>query len=143
MEMRTILVPVDDLEASVQALHWAVGVAATEGVRVLLLHVVSRAVIEAYPQDTPGTSLAASVATRPYRLDLEAQARLELQAFAQQHRPAATPVVLQVTVAVGTSGAEILRVARADGADLIVMGTHGRTGRRHAVLGSVAEGVLR
>jgi nucleotide-binding universal stress UspA family protein len=46
-------------------------------------------------------------------------------------------------VAVGEPAEQILRVAREEKADLIVMGTHGRRGWRHAVLGSVAEAVMR
>jgi nucleotide-binding universal stress UspA family protein len=45
--------------------------------------------------------------------------------------------------AVGEPAAEILEVARARGADLIVMGTHGRTGLEHALMGSIAERVVR
>lgn len=37
---------------------------------------------------------------------------------------------------------EILRYAREEGFDLIVMGTHGRTGLKHALLGSVAETIV-
>ena len=43
----------------------------------------------------------------------------------------------------GEPAAEILEVARARGADLIVMGTHGRTGLEHALMGSIAERVVR
>jgi nucleotide-binding universal stress UspA family protein len=39
--------------------------------------------------------------------------------------------------------AEIVRFAREHGSDLIVMGTHGRTGIKHALIGSVAERVTR
>jgi Universal stress protein family/VIT family len=46
-------------------------------------------------------------------------------------------------LAVGQPAEQILRVAREAGVDLIAMGTHGRTGWRHAVLGSLAEAVLR
>jgi nucleotide-binding universal stress UspA family protein len=38
---------------------------------------------------------------------------------------------------------EIVDYARREGFDLIVMGTHGRTGLKHVVMGSVAERVLR
>jgi nucleotide-binding universal stress UspA family protein len=50
-----------------------------------------------------------------------------------------------VTVAstAGDPAEEILRYARAHAVDRIVVGTHGRTGFRHALLGSVAERVLR
>jgi nucleotide-binding universal stress UspA family protein len=38
---------------------------------------------------------------------------------------------------------ELIRAARSARADLLVVGTHGRTGLRHALLGSVAEKVVR
>ena len=43
----------------------------------------------------------------------------------------------------GVTASEIVEFAKTHGIDLIVMGTHGRTGIRHAMLGSVAERVLR
>lgn len=43
----------------------------------------------------------------------------------------------------GIAASEIVEFARKGGFDLIVMGTHGRTGLKHALLGSVAEKVLR
>lgn len=46
-------------------------------------------------------------------------------------------------VAVGTPFLEIARYAEENAIDLIVMGTHGRTGLQHVLLGSVAERVLR
>ncbi len=44
---------------------------------------------------------------------------------------------------VGNPAAEILAEAKRWGADLIVIGTHGRHGMAHLILGSVAEGVIR
>ena len=49
----------------------------------------------------------------------------------------------KVLVRLSEVGDIILDAARADGAELIVMGTHGRTGVRRLLLGSVAEHVLR
>ena len=43
----------------------------------------------------------------------------------------------------GIASSEIVRFAGESGHDLIVMGTHGRTGIKHALLGSVAEKVVR
>ncbi|MEK7485455.1 MAG: universal stress protein, partial [Planctomycetota bacterium] len=43
----------------------------------------------------------------------------------------------------GTHYEQILKLANEWGADLIVMGTHGRTGIAHAVMGSVAEKIVR
>ena len=48
-----------------------------------------------------------------------------------------------VDVAAGPPAETIVHVARERGADLIVMGTHGRTGLSHMLLGSVAEKVVR
>ena len=48
-----------------------------------------------------------------------------------------------MTVAAPSPGPEIVRVAEENGCDLIVMGTHGRTGVKHLVLGSIAEKVVR
>jgi nucleotide-binding universal stress UspA family protein len=45
--------------------------------------------------------------------------------------------------AVGEPAAEIVSYARSSGVDLLVLGTHGRTGLEHALMGSVAERVVR
>jgi nucleotide-binding universal stress UspA family protein len=49
----------------------------------------------------------------------------------------------EVEVAAGHPADTIVRLARERAADLIVMGTHGRTGLQHVLLGSVAEKVVR
>ena len=56
---------------------------------------------------------------------------------------AAPPAAVRHVVAVGFPVEEILRVAAESKADLIVLGTHGRTGLARLAMGSVAEGVLR
>jgi nucleotide-binding universal stress UspA family protein len=50
---------------------------------------------------------------------------------------------VRATLAIGAAVAEVVRVAREEQSDLVVVGTHGRTGVSRAVLGSVAEGVVR
>ncbi len=52
-------------------------------------------------------------------------------------------VSLRPAVRVGVEDIEISKLAREEQIDLIVMGTHGRTGLAHALLGSVAERVVR
>jgi universal stress protein A len=51
--------------------------------------------------------------------------------------------VVQTKLLQGKADLELLRVALEDAADLIVMGTHGRTGFRHLLMGSVAERLVR
>jgi nucleotide-binding universal stress UspA family protein len=48
-----------------------------------------------------------------------------------------------VIVRVGHPVRDVVDAARRQAADLVIMGTHGRTGLQHMLLGSVAEGVLR
>ena len=50
---------------------------------------------------------------------------------------------IDIDLSEGDPGAEILKTARQRGCDLIVMGTHGRTGLRHLLMGNVAERVVR
>ncbi len=58
-------------------------------------------------------------------------------------RPADAGVAFEHRLEYGDPVAVILRTAREAGADLIVMGTHGRTGLRRLLMGSVAEQVVR
>jgi nucleotide-binding universal stress UspA family protein len=52
-------------------------------------------------------------------------------------------VAVQTEVRVGVAATEILQAATSFGAQLIVMGTHGHTGIRHLIAGSVTEKVVR
>ncbi|MBW2240680.1 MAG: universal stress protein [Deltaproteobacteria bacterium] len=58
-------------------------------------------------------------------------------------RAEAAGVSIDVRVAPGMPSENIAAVAKEIGADLIVMGTHGRTGLAHVLLGSVTERTLR
>jgi nucleotide-binding universal stress UspA family protein len=78
-------------------------------------------------------------AGQPIVIDLVDKALTEPQDFVRKYLKA--PMPLENKVAVGKPAEEILPVAREEGVDLIVMGTHGRTGVRHLLLGSVAEEV--
>jgi nucleotide-binding universal stress UspA family protein len=50
---------------------------------------------------------------------------------------------VEAATAIGEPAHEILAFAKAQSADLVVIGTHGRTGLQHALMGSVAERVVR
>jgi nucleotide-binding universal stress UspA family protein len=58
-------------------------------------------------------------------------------------RPADPAVLYEHRLVSGDPAAEIVRLAETEGADMIVMGTHGRTGLRRLLMGSVAEAVVR
>jgi nucleotide-binding universal stress UspA family protein len=152
MDVQNILVPIDYSENSQQALQWGVSLAEKYGAKLLLLHVIPKAVDEVFPEGgafvspTPAFHEVRAPGTQPFRkqpiiIDLVDTAHTELHDFAGKNLKDLAPV--QVEVAVGKPAEEILRVAREKKVELIVMGTHGRTGLRHLLLGSVAEEVTR
>jgi nucleotide-binding universal stress UspA family protein len=129
LPMRTILHPTDFSEPAGHAFGLACALARDHGARLLVLHVGPAPVLPYLPGMAP--------------LDLTAwvlQARQKLARL----QPPGPGVQLDDRVVLGTNvAAEILRAAGAERCDLIVMGTHGRSGLRRALLGSVAEEVLR
>jgi nucleotide-binding universal stress UspA family protein len=125
-----VLVTTDFSPISSRAVEVACELACDLGARLTVLHVC----------EVPGYSQ-----TGPIAYDLvtpvvaEAQARLdELLVSARRRCPTAGSLVK-----VGTASDAVLSVAGEIGADLVVLGTHGRRGFRHAILGSVAETVVR
>lgn len=135
---RRILVPVDFSEPSRVALEQACRMAAElPGSVIELLHVVEP------PVSLPGGGLAASgglyymTGQRAFR-DAQKQIDQVLASVAGRDR-----FDVHARVEPGYPTETILRVAEQSAFDLIVMGTHGRTGLRHLVMGSVAETVVR
>lgn len=61
----------------------------------------------------------------------------------QELPPLDAAVQRETRLAEGELASEILRAAQEIGCDLIVMGTHGRTGLKHLLMGSIAEQVVR
>jgi nucleotide-binding universal stress UspA family protein len=66
-----------------------------------------------------------------------------LQRLLDNVRPADPAVPCERKLLTGCPAETIVEVAAAEGVDLIVMGTHGRTGLRRLLMGSVAEAVIR
>ncbi|MBP0622940.1 universal stress protein [Cupriavidus consociatus] len=132
-----IVVAVDGSSTSVLALAEAIRVAAPGGATVLALYVV----------DT-GTLMFDVGYYDPSQLQkaFEESGKRALQDAAQQLSAAGVPhetrLVSEAAVP-GDIGASINDAARQWGADLLVIGTHGRRGVRRLVLGSVAEAVIR
>jgi len=60
-----------------------------------------------------------------------------------KERVSARGVVVQTRIATGIPSEEVLAAARAEGTDLIVVGTVGKTGVEHVLLGSTAERIIR
>lgn len=132
-----ILCPTDFSEFSERALERAVSLAGWFNARVTALHVVLP-----LPWALPAAAYAANVAVP---VDLvrgrrEEEAK-ELERFVRPLLGEGVPIETRLTD--GEPWREILAEAGRLPADLIVMGTHGRGGFEHLLLGSVAEKVLR
>jgi nucleotide-binding universal stress UspA family protein len=133
MTFRRILVPTDFSEPSEAALELALELARRFDAELDLFHA----------QDLPAYIFPdAVVPVSPTVVsELERASHAELDRLAARVRAAGVRV--STSSSVGSHDGEILRHAENTGCDLIVMGTHGRTGIKHALLGSVAERVVR
>lgn len=132
MVAQHILVPMDFSEHADRALSYALELAGKLGARLTLLHVIQRPVASAR---------AMGVSLDPYFEQLE----LEVGEALDDHTRRAHEAGLQCDVAIlkGEPFQQIIEFANTKRVDLIVMGTHGRTGLQHFLLGSVSERVVR
>jgi universal stress protein A len=139
MDMRTILIPCDFSEYSKEAFTWAVAMAETWHARVLLVHVVPR---PSYPPIVMGTYLMGTYFNAAEFEDrLLAEAEAQTQEFLQKTGGHTVPLDTQCLL--GEPFSDICQIADQRRVDVIVMGSHGRTGLRHVLLGSVAGRVVR
>lgn len=130
-----ILVPTDFSLTADAALDYARALAAKFGASLHLLHVLEDPVTSG--PLTPTSSLEAST----FQSTLLDDARLRL---AHRALPGPLAQMRATTDAIaGTATRAIVEYAATHGIDLIVMGTHGRTGVAHLLIGSVAERVVR
>ena len=129
-----ILAPFDFSEQSKHALQYAANLARRYEAPITLVHVC-----DADWFSVPESFLLYTPSQLP-----QLMAGVEKQLEPVKHELLAAGVMQVKTVVVqGTPYAEIVRIAEADQFDLIVMGTHGRTGLRRLLMGSVAEAVIR
>ena len=129
-----ILVPVDFSEPSRAALDYAVDFAPKLGASLVLLHVVGDPITwDAWNPDVYTGDRQALIDA----LVADARTRLEDIAAARHG------VAIDVQVAVGVASQGIVDTAAEQQCNLIIIGTHGRTGVAHALIGSVAERVVR
>jgi nucleotide-binding universal stress UspA family protein len=133
MEIRQILAPTDFSESSKQAVTYAYALAQKFGARLLLLHIVQE--LPPYIGYIPPAG-AATVLEH-----VQGQARLDLAELVPNVK--GVPVEVTCQAVIGTPYVKIVEIAQEEKANLIVMATHGRTGFRHFIMGSVAERVVR
>jgi nucleotide-binding universal stress UspA family protein len=128
MALQHFIVPLDFSAYSDRALDYAMGLAKQLQTRLTLLHVI-------YMPRLGEAELNSYIA------DLEAESRRPMEACLKRVQDAGLEGGMALVH--GVPFREIIEVAKAKQADLIIMGTHGRTGLEHLIIGSVAERVIR
>lgn len=117
LNLGKILVPIDFSCRSKKSLQYAIQFAKKFGASIVLLHVLP-------PVPDEG-------------VEYEDESRLRLKAWAYEFVPSGVPV--QIEMSRGVETIEILNQAKKLAADLMIISTHGRVGRAHALAGSLAE----
>ena len=134
---KRILAPIDGSETSSRAFDCALRLAREFKAEVFPLYVVDVPLVGA---DAPGydpSIVRDALFEEGSRLNKEALAKMEREGVT------GTPKVVEASALGDDIAHSILRTAVETGADLVVMGTHGRRGFRRLILGSVAERFLR
>jgi nucleotide-binding universal stress UspA family protein len=132
MTINHILVPVDFSSYAEHALEYALALAKTLQARLTLLHVL---------EPLPLSRDATTAFPEAYLAELERTAQHKLEEDLRRVQDAGLHA--STVIAHGIPFQGIVETARQQHVDLIVMGTHGRTGLRHVLVGSVAEKVVR
>lgn len=134
IQIRKILCPIDFSDTAREALHYAVGLAGILGAELALLHVyqapgvpMPEGMVMAGPEEMAAVTASVETSLNEWRAEAAAMGA----------------TAITTATAIGSTQSEIVRVATEAHVDLIVMGTHGRTGLSHALLGSTAERVVR
>ena len=131
---RNVIVPVDGSDPSNAAVELAMRLAREEGASITFAHVVEVPRISAMASSSV---VSAGFAVQSAR---EAGAEILEQAKAQA---AGVKIAAQTELLEGECVGALLTFALKKGADLIVVGSHGRSGISRALVGSIAEGILR
>ena len=126
-----ILCPIDFERDSMDALELACALAKQNSATISLLTVIGEPIVP--NPELPPLPIVPNT-------EFEADMRRRLETLARDRR---SGVQFEIFVASGNAAPEILNLAAERKIDLIVMGTHGRRGVKHFLLGSVAERVVR
>jgi nucleotide-binding universal stress UspA family protein len=132
IQIRRIICPTDFSPTAAHAVDYAAEMARTFGAELTLLHVVPE-------MNYPLRSFGMASAFPHLHEELHKRADDELQ----KAKTAIPNAKVDTLLRDGEAHVQVLECAKSTGADLIVMGTHGHTGIKHALLGSTAEKVVR
>ncbi|WP_026899133.1 universal stress protein [Daejeonella oryzae] len=136
--LKKILIAVEDSIYSDSAVNYGLALARKFGAEVVLVHVNEIPTATPYIADP---MLNETSFMMPEMMNIQEEASKKL--FERIQAQAGEGIVLHTYSKIGTPKVEILATADECNADLIILGTHGRTGFDHFISGSVSESVLR
>lgn len=136
---RTILCATDLSASCAPALRTAARLARALGARVVLAHVLPSPAELA----VPNAMMPPIAAPDPSRTFAELRKRAHEDLLEAAERELGPEIEWELALGEGPAASEIGRMAHEKRADLLIIGTHGRTGISRVLLGSVAEAVLR
>jgi nucleotide-binding universal stress UspA family protein len=128
MDIKTIMFPTDFSHTGDAALAFATALARDSGAKLLIVHV------EEPPVAYGGGEMYYGVPE---------PATEDLLRMLHEIKPSDSAVPYEHRLVKGEPAAAIARLAKSENVDLIVLGTHGRTGLTRLLMGSVAEAVVR
>ncbi|UCG77981.1 MAG: universal stress protein [Nitrospirota bacterium] len=134
MDIKTILCPTDFMEESRQAVRHAVDIARKYGSKIYLLHIMHDL------EKITGWYVPHITIDELYK-DIESGAQKELDSIVAEEFKGFSDV--EKVILRGIPYTEIIDFAEEKGADLIVIGTHGRKGLEKVIFGSTAEQVVK
>ena len=135
LPFKRILCPTDFSEPACNAIKNAVEMAQHFDAELIIHHVIGAIPAIESPTGLTNFDLPA------YQRELASAAESSLQSKLTKHVP--DTVNARTLVTHGDAAHEIVRVAEEEAVDLIVLSTHGATGWRHLIFGSVAEKVVK
>lgn len=133
--LKKILCPIDFSEPSFEGLKVAVELGRTYSAELILINVVQPVRVVAAPGIPTGYPL------KEYYEEMSEAARKSFEDIVENRIPKGIPVKTKIIE--GQPADEIVREAEAENVDIIVTATHGWTGFRRFMFGSVAEKVVR
>jgi nucleotide-binding universal stress UspA family protein len=138
--IKKILLPTDNSENSREAFQYAISLGEKYGSTIYAVYVVDMSYLEqgyryeSNPRRSPVEDLEENIVKEKAK---------ETEEFIKKNTKDYKGLKIEKFIRKGKPFVEIIIAAREKEADLIVMGTHGRTGISHALMGSVAEKVVR
>ena len=133
INIKNVLCPVDYSMYSEKALHYAIEFAEKYQAKLYLMHVLDIRVYDINDPDLYNINI----------VDKETIEKLQARLLKCVSEETKGKIPVEAIVIQGVPFTEIIKAARDYKIDMIVIGTHGRTGLSHAIMGSVAEKVVR